>query len=153
MSKLVRVEGVVTRRTPVFPTVKLVRFRCQECNYLTDSFPIEGTNSLPVPTSCPQCQGANFRFDLNQTVYRNYQRITLQESPSKVPAGRVPRRKDVLVGNDLIDAARPGEEVLITGVYENVYEAKLNGTNGFPVFSTVIKANYIEKLDVASTKE
>ena len=61
-------------------------------------------------------------------MYRNYQKITLQESPGKVPAGRVPRRKDVIVGNDLIDAARPGEEVLITGVYENTYDVRLAGT-------------------------
>ena len=60
-------------------------------------------------------------------MYRNYQKITLQESPGKVPAGRVPRRKDVIVGNDLIDAARPGEEVLITGVYENTYDVRLAG--------------------------
>ena len=53
----------------------------------------------------------------------------------------------------MIDAARPGEEVLITGVYENTYDVRLAGTNGFPVFSTVISANYIEKLDATSTGE
>ena len=31
------------------------------------------------------------------TVYRNYQRVTLQESPGTVPAGRVPRYKDVIL--------------------------------------------------------
>ena len=153
LHQLVRVEGVVTRRTSVFPQLKLVRYRCLGCDYLLDPFQIEGNTQLPKPTSCPQCQGGNFRLDLDHTAYRNYQKITLQESPSKVPAGRVPRRKDVLVGNDLIDAARPGEEVLITGVYQNTYDVKLNGTNGFPVFSTVIQANYIEKLGVGTSGE
>ena len=154
LHQLVRVEGVVTRRTSVFPQVKKVRYRCLECNYLLDPFQIEGIDvSKSKPTSCPQCQSSSFKLDHDHAVYRNYQKITLQESPSKVPAGRVPRRKDVLVGNDLIDAARPGEEVLITGVYENTYDVKLNGTYGFPVFSTVIQANYIEKLGVGTSGE
>ncbi len=147
LHQLVRVEGVVTRRTSVFPQLKFVRWRCSSCQYLLDPQRVEGQQQLPKPTSCPQCQGHNLTLDINQSLYRNYQKLTLQESPSKVPAGRVPRRKDVLVGNDLIDAARPGEEVLITGIYENTYDIKLNGQNGFPVFSTVISANYIQKLD------
>ncbi len=30
---------------------------------------------------------------MEQTLYKNYQRITLQESPEKVAAGRLPRSK------------------------------------------------------------
>lgn len=49
-----------------------------------------------------------------QTIYRNYQKLTLQESPGIVPAGRLPRYKEVILLNDLIDCARPGEEIVIT---------------------------------------
>ena len=31
------------------------------------------------------------------------------------------------------------------GIYTNSYDASLNVKNGFPVFSTVIEANYVEK--------
>lgn len=47
-----------------------------------------------------------------QTIYRNYQKLTLQESPGIVPAGRLPRYKEVILLNDLIDCARPGEEIV-----------------------------------------
>lgn len=50
---------------------------------------------------------------LLQTIYRNYQKLTLQESPGIVPAGRLPRYKEVILLNDLIDCARPGEEIVI----------------------------------------
>ena len=50
-----------------------------------------------------------------ETVYRNYQKITLQEAPGQVPAGRIPRHKDVIVLHDLIDCARPGELIVLTG--------------------------------------
>jgi DNA replication licensing factor MCM2 len=46
---------------------------------------------------------------------------------------------------DLIDSAKPGEEVEITGIYRNSYDAQLNNKNGFPVFATVIEANHVVK--------
>jgi DNA replication licensing factor MCM2 len=79
-----------------------------------------------------------------ETTYRNYQKITLQESPGTVPAGRVPRYKEVILTADLIDRARPGEEIDVTGVYMHRSESSLN-RNGFPVFSTCILANCIQK--------
>ena len=35
----------------------------------------------------------------------------------------------------------------LTGVYHNNYDGSLNTANGFPVFATVIQANYITKKD------
>lgn len=41
--------------------------------------------------------------NVEETVYRNYQRITIQESPGSVPAGRLPRQKDVICLWDYVD--------------------------------------------------
>jgi hypothetical protein len=38
--------------------------------------------------------------------------MTLQESPGSVPAGRLPRHREVILLWDLIDTAKPGEEVV-----------------------------------------
>ena len=35
----------------------------------------------------------------------------------------------------------------MTGIYHNNYDGSLNMSNGFPVFATVIQANYISKKD------
>ena len=35
----------------------------------------------------------------------------------------------------------------VTGIYKNNYDGSLNTANGFPVFATVIEANYITKQD------
>ena len=35
----------------------------------------------------------------------------------------------------------------LTGIYHNNYDGSLNTNNGFPVFATVIHANYITKKD------
>lgn len=35
------------------------------------------------------------QVNASQTIYKNYQKLTLQESPGSVPAGRLPRHKEV----------------------------------------------------------
>ncbi len=55
------------------------------------------------------------QVNVQQTIYRNYQKITLQESPGSVQAGRLPRHEEVILLHDLIDQARPGEEISIVG--------------------------------------
>lgn len=49
-----------------------------------------------------------------QTVYQNYQRIKIQESPGKVAAGRLPRAKDAILLADLVDSCKPGDEIVST---------------------------------------
>lgn len=60
--------------------------------------------------------------------------MTIQETPGTVPPGRVPRQKEVYLQNDLVDSARPGDEVEITGIYINRYDLNSNLKHGFPVF-------------------
>ena len=74
---------------------------------------------------------------MEQTVYQNYQRITLQESPGKVVAGRLPRSKDAILLGDLCDSCKPGDDIELTGIYTNNYDGSLNTAQGFPVFATV----------------
>ncbi|CAM9551914.1 unnamed protein product, partial [Sphacelaria rigidula] len=143
---LIKVHGVVTRRSGVFPQLKLVKYRCGRCQTVLGPFRVSGDGAEARPGSCPGCQAEDsFRVDQAQTMYRNYQKITLQESPGSVPPGRVPRYKDVILLADLIDRARPGEEIEVTGIYTHSYDLNLSKKSGFPVFGTLIEANYIQK--------
>ncbi|EJD03389.1 MCM-domain-containing protein [Fomitiporia mediterranea MF3/22] len=145
LNNLVRVSGVVTRRSGVFPQLKYVKFDCRKCGAVLGPFYQDASKEVGI-SYCPACEGRGpFRVNQEQTVYRNYQKMTLQESPGSVPPGRLPRHREVVLLWDLIDSAKPGEEVEITGVYRNNFDASLNSKNGFPVFSTVIEANHINK--------
>lgn len=145
MNKLVRVSGVVTRRTRVFPQLRYVKFDCRRCGTVLGPFAQEGESEVKV-SFCHNCQSRGpFILNSDETVYRNFQRITLQESPGTVAPGRLPRHREVILLWDLVDCARPGDEIDVTGIYRNSYEVKLNIKNSFPVFSTVIDANSVKR--------
>ncbi|KAK3359172.1 MCM2/3/5 family-domain-containing protein [Lasiosphaeria hispida] len=142
---LVRVSGVVTRRTGVFPQLKYVKFDCTKCGITLGPFQQESNVEVKI-TYCQSCQSRGpFTLNSEKTVYRNYQKLTLQESPGTVPAGRLPRHREVILLWDLIDKAKPGEEIEVTGIYRNNYDAQLNNRNGFPVFATILEANNVVK--------
>ncbi|CAH0051543.1 unnamed protein product [Clonostachys solani] len=142
---LVRVSGVVTRRSGVFPQLKYVKFDCGKCGITLGPFQQESNVEVKI-TYCQSCQSRGpFTLNSEKTVYRNYQKLTLQESPGTVPAGRLPRHRDVILLWDLIDKAKPGEEIEVTGIYRNNYDAQLNNRNGFPVFATILEANNVVK--------
>jgi DNA replication licensing factor MCM2 len=141
------VEGVVTRRTAVYPQLRLVRYNCMACGFVMGPYQHNGREDVKPG----MCQGDGcgsrgpFSLNMEETVYQNYQKVTLQvrrprrcrahrcslqESPGSVPAGRVPRQKDVILLHDLIDQVSPGEEVEVTGIYKHNFDNGLNYQNG-----------------------
>jgi len=151
LNALIRISGVVTRRTGVFPSIDTGFFDCPKCFALLGPISKNSDNEIKPPKSCPHCEFRSMHpekgFSINEekSVYVNFQKLTLQESPGSVPAGRLPRSKEVTLLHDLIDCARPGEEVEVTGVYTNNF-LSLNQAGGFPVYATVVEANYVARV-------
>lgn len=151
LNQLVRVSGVVTRRTGVFPQLKYVKFDCLKCGVVLGPF-VQDSNTEVKVLFCTNCHAKGpFKINSEKTLYRNYQRITLQEAPGSVPAGRLPRHREVVLLWDLVDLAKPGEEIDVVGIYKNNYDGQLNAKNGFPVFATIIEANSILRREGSSS--
>ena len=150
LNQLVRTQGVVTCASGVLPQLNLVKYDCVKCHYVIGPL-YQNQEEDTKPNNCPECQSRGpFEINVEETLYRNYQKITIQESPGKVAAGRLPRSKDVILLADLCDTCKPGDEIDLTGIYHNSYDSSLNNSHGFPVFGTVIEANYIDKQDEKS---
>lgn len=52
--------------------------------------------------------------------------MTLQESPGSVPPGRLPRHREVILLWDLIDQAKPGEEIVCIHRFSITVRASLS---------------------------
>lgn len=55
LNVLVCVSGVVTRRSGVFPQLKVVKYDCMKCGYVLGPFVQNGEAEIR-PNACPQCQ-------------------------------------------------------------------------------------------------
>eukprot|EP00158_Paraphelidium_tribonemae_P006376 Partr_v1_DN27794_c1_g1_i1_m67473 putative Transcription factor len=88
VNKLVRLRGVCTRRSAVLPEMKYVTFACGKCKHLMGPFYQQGGVEIKL-NNCASCASHGpFIVKNEQSAYRDYQKITLQESPGTVPPGR-----------------------------------------------------------------
>jgi DNA replication licensing factor MCM2 len=148
VNRLVNISGVVTRRSTLMPSLRVLFVDCMQCGFLCGPFEIYGTeeSKMPAPNHCSQCQSRGpFQVNREEAIYRNFQRITVQESPGSVPAGRMPRSKEIFLTGDLVDSVRPGDMVEVVGVLLGKYDSMGNARTGFPVFKTFIEANSIRR--------
>jgi DNA replication licensing factor MCM2 len=87
-------------------SIQLVKYDCVVCGHGIGPI-VANWTSENSPRSCPNCQSKGpFALNSENTIYRNFQRITIQESPGSVPAGRLPRQKEVVLLADLIDSCK-----------------------------------------------
>lgn len=136
----------MTIRSEIFNQLKKIMYKCSKCGLNKGPFFINNINDVRIGI-CSSCSSSGpYLIDKQKTIYRNYQKLTLQESPSQVLPGRIPRSKEVILFGDNIDQARPGDYIEVTGIYMNRYECALNIRQGFPLFSTLIEANFITKM-------
>ena len=145
IGKLVLVEGIIVRATPVQPQVMRAAFKCKRCGetaYLEQSGPF-----LKAPLKCevPHCQSRGpFEFVQDGSTFIDYQSIRIQERPEDLPPGQLPRSLSVkLISRDLVDRARPGDHVAITGIVRA--EAPVFPTAGkLRVFRLHLDANFLD---------
>ena len=118
IGKLVMVEGIVVRSTPVRPMVMQATFKCKRCGEIT---PINQTGQfLRAPFVCknPACNAKGFfEFIQEESTFIDSQDLRLQERPEDLPPGQLPRTLHVkLVGSEIVDVARPGDHISAVGI-------------------------------------
>jgi len=52
---------------------------------------------------------------VEESVFTDWQKIRVQENPSDIPAGSMPRSIDVVLRNEVVDHAKPGDRCIFTG--------------------------------------
>jgi len=145
LGNLVCLEGIITKCSLVRPkVVKSVHFcpatgKTLERAY-TDLTSFEAYPSTAAyPTQDDDGNPLQTEFGLSK--YKDHQTMSVQEMPEKAPAGQLPRSVDIIVDNDLVDQAKPGDRVQIIGSYRCMPGKQGGYTTGS--FRTVLIANNV----------
>ncbi len=149
IDKLIMVEGIVTRATPVKHQLIKAIFRCKACG--TEIEVPQVAAHFVTPTKCPNetCPNRKGPFELieEKCEYIDWQKIVIQEKPEDLPPGQLPRSLEAILIDDLVDTVKPGDRVVAVGVLR-IQQESLKKSKP-PVFSAYLDINYIE----AQTKE
>jgi replicative DNA helicase Mcm len=147
MGKLILVEGIVVRATPVRPMVLQAAYKCKRCGTMMK---IEQTGQfLKAPAICMgvDCgKDGPFEFAQEESTFIDSQDLRLQEKPEDLPPGQLPRVLAVkIVGDEIVDQARPGDHVSIVGIVR-AHAPSLVGMGKLRTFILQLEANSVELL-------
>jgi len=149
IDKLIFTRGILLRASTVRPKLENAIYKCLRCDV---EFPqIQLSNTLIWPNHCmnPKCKANNqkdFIFISKKSDFIDWQKITIQETPEELPAGRIPRSIDGILIKDLVDKVRPGDRVKIMGVFKSLPLRNAKG-KGSLIFRTFIDVNSIKSSD------
>lgn len=148
LNKFINVKGIVVRTTSVKPQLSIARFRCNSdsCNELIDVIQLNNKFTKPRRCTNPSCNNTNsFTFLPKDSMYQDWQKIRIQETPEELPAGQLPRHIESILLNDLVDTVRPGDRVIINGIIETMQDYGKQGK--LTTFNPFLYANYIDKTE------
>jgi DNA replication licensing factor MCM4 len=115
------VKGLVIRATPVIPDMKVAFFRCLVCSHTHQAEIDRG--KIDEPARCPRdvCSAPGAMALIhNRCNFADRQVIRLQETPDAVPDGQTPHTVSLSAYDELVDVAKPGDRVIVTGIFRSV---------------------------------
>ncbi|MHA2494071.1 MAG: LAGLIDADG family homing endonuclease, partial [Candidatus Hodarchaeales archaeon] len=147
ISRLIAIEGIVTRATEIKPLLTQAWFRClaEACGHEFVRIQEEGRYNPPV--SCPNAEcnrKGPFKLLTERSTFVDWQRITFQEKPEDLPPGQMPQSFSVVLRDDLVDVVRPGDRAIVTGVLHS-YPEKMLKRGQLATYSRVLEGVACEK--------
>ncbi|KAG9299066.1 hypothetical protein G9A89_020379 [Geosiphon pyriformis] len=121
IDQLVSIKGLLIRTSPVIPDMRTAFFRCYICGYQISRDVTRG--KLDEPTRCLnlRCNSVNtMELIHNRCTFSDRQVCRLQETPDAIPDGQTPHTVTLYLYDDLVDVARPGDRLEITGIFRSV---------------------------------
>lgn len=117
VGQLLRVKGTVTRTSEVRPELLVGFFRCGECLGIEKDVEQQFRYTEPPICTNPTCNNrSHWTLIPELSKFANWQRVRLQEDNEELPPGSIPRTLDIVVRNDIVDKAKPGDRCFFTGV-------------------------------------
>jgi len=151
IGKLVQIEGIVIRATPVKPQITVATYACDQCG--SDNFQeISGPQFMPKMTcDSEECtvnqRKGRLHMQTRGSKFEKFQELKIQELAKSVPTGSIPRSMTIYAKGEVTRIATPGDQVTVTGVFLPIVKtgfAALRG-GGMLISDTFLEAQVIDK--------
>ena len=106
----------------------------QIINITTSVYPTKDDEGRPLET------------EYGLSTFKDHQTITLQEMPERAPMGQLPRSVEIILDHDLVDRIKPGDRVMVNGVYRALTTSSQGQKSTSGVFRTVVLVNNVQIL-------
>ena len=116
LGKLISINGTITRSSEVKPELIKGTFICKMCNSAIKNVEQQFRYTEPKVCSNLNCNNHN-KWELleEESVFSDWQKLKVQESPNDIPTGSMPRTIDVILRNELVEKAKPGDKCTFIG--------------------------------------
>jgi replicative DNA helicase Mcm len=128
ITKMTSVSGMVVRASEVKPLAKEVTYKCLD-KHISKFTLIDGM-SLDNAVKCqtPKCPHKNLAIVPEASRFIDFQIVRLQELPEDLPPGQLPHYVSVNMKQDLVDFARPGDRIILTGIVR-IEQERISGVD------------------------
>lgn len=69
----------------------------------------------PKKCKTDKCDSSEWEINLEMSEFADYQRVRVQEDPMEIPPGSMPRSLEVILRNECVEKAQPGDICHFTG--------------------------------------
>ena len=153
IGNITSVSGMVVRASEVKPLAKELVFVCPD-EHQTKVIQLKGMDvKIPIICDNPSCKHRDFELKPEASKFIDFQILRLQELPEDLPPGQLPHYIDVTIRQDLVDNARPGDRIILTGIVRVEQESIAGITRGHSgLYRLRIEGNNIEFLGGRGSK-
>ena len=138
---MIAVSGMVVRTSELRPMMTEGAWVCPS-GHLT--YQEQDDLALKKPPKCELCgEVRNFELDRRHSRFIDFQVVRVQELPEELPPGQLPQFFDVNIEGDIVNMARPGDRVVMTGVLRAVPDYSV-GQVRTRLFRSQIDCNHVE---------
>ena len=153
ITKMTSVSGMVVRASEVKPLAKEVTYQCLDKHI--SKFTLLDGMSLNTSVKCqtPNCKHTNLAIIPEDSRFIDFQILRLQELPEDLPPGQLPHYVSVSIKQDLVDYARPGDRIILTGIVR-IEQERISGISKSEsaLFRLRMDGNNIEFIGGKGTK-
>ncbi|PSR93780.1 hypothetical protein PHLCEN_2v4675 [Hermanssonia centrifuga] len=128
---LMSISGTVTRTSEVRPELLYGSFVCEVCGGIVNE--IEQQFKYTEPSLCPNPTCGNrtaWQLQIDSSKFTDWQKVRIQENPSEIPTGSMPRSLDVILRSELVERAKAGDKCVFTGTFIVVPDVSQLGLPG-----------------------